>query len=53
MKGDFDIGTSKDDDPSATAHKKAVGAVHTYAVGREEREQNRTGQRRTVNLDEH
>ena len=46
MKGDFDIGTSKDDDPSATAHKKAVGAVHTYAVRGEETEQNRTEQDR-------
>lgn len=28
----FDIGTSKDDNPSATAHGEAVGAVHTYAL---------------------
>ena len=39
MKGGFDIGTSEDDDPSAAAHKKAVGAVHTYAVGRKQREE--------------
>ena len=32
MKGDLDIGTSNRIDPSATAHRKAVGAVHTYAV---------------------
>ena len=32
MKGDLDIGTSNNIDPSATAHRKAVGAVHTYAV---------------------
>lgn len=28
----FNIGMIKDDNPSATAHRKAVGAVHTYAV---------------------
>ena len=32
MKGDLDIGTSNNIDPSATAHRKAVGAVHTHAV---------------------
>lgn len=35
MKGSFDIGTSKDDNPSATAHGKAIGAVHTYALKEE------------------
>lgn len=32
MKGTFNIGMSKDDNPSATAHGEAVGAVHTYAL---------------------
>ena len=32
MKGNLDIGTSNRIDPSATAHGKAVGAVHTYAI---------------------
>lgn len=40
MKGIFDIGMSKDDNPSATAHGEAVGAVHTYAL--EENRQNVT-----------
>lgn len=40
MKGNFDIGTLKDDNPSATAHGEAVGAVHTCAL--EENGQNRT-----------
>ena len=34
MKGYLYIGTSNNIDPSATAHRKAVGAVHTYAVGK-------------------
>ena len=39
MKGYLDIGTSNKLDPSATAHRKAVGAVHTYAVEELEGEQ--------------
>ena len=38
MKGRFDIGMSKDDYPSATAHREAVGAVHTYALQGEQKE---------------
>lgn len=41
MKGSFNLGTSKDDNPSATAHGKAIGAVHTYAL-----KEKRTGQNR-------
>ena len=48
MKWNFDIGTSKDDNPSATAHGKAVGAVHTYALAREK---SRTEESRFVELD--
>ncbi len=44
MKGTFDIGTSKDDNPSATAHGQAVGAVHTYALGRDKYKRNRAEQ---------
>lgn len=40
MKGSFDIGMSKNDNPSATAHGEAVGAVHTNAL--EEKERNVT-----------
>lgn len=42
MRGSLDIGTSKDDNPSATAHGVAVGAVHTYAL--EKTKQDRTEQ---------
>ena len=50
MKGRFDIGMSKDDHPSATAHREAVGAVHTYALQGEQKE-DRTEQSRSVEVE--
>ena len=32
MKWSLDIGTLKNDNPSATVHGEAFGAVHTYAM---------------------
>lgn len=51
MKGTLHIGTSKDDNPSATAHGEAVGAVHTYAL--KEKERDKTEQTRAVTVGKH